>query len=182
MKNRRFALVAFLLVATLVMGIGFATVTGQLNIMGTAKYNSYAETSSDVHTAVRFTTIEGISNCTAEITDKQMGDTANIIIAFTDSDELANEFVAEATYVIAYESTDTSLPSVTFATLDVTNTNDRFVVTYEWIGDDQTVAPHAADSAVDTIKVKVTVTYNAEANETGVQNAIITIKLPYASN
>ena len=181
MKNRRIAITAFLLIATLVMGIGFATVTGQLNIMGTAKYNSFAETSSDVHTAVKFVEVKNVTNCTAKITDTAMGDTANIIIAFNDADEDANTFTASATYVIAYESTDTTLPAVTFSDPTPSNDNPKFVVTFSWKDSDKTVAPHATDAPVDTVELTVTVTYAAEANETGVQNAIITIPLPYAS-
>jgi hypothetical protein len=70
---------------------------------------------------------------------------------------------------------------VTFSDPKVSNDNPKFVVTYSWKDSDKTVAPHAADTPVDTVELTVTVTYTAEANETGVQNAIITIPLPYAS-
>lgn len=175
MKNRRFAIVAFLLVATLVMGIGFATVTGQLNIMGTAKYNSYGETSSDVHTAVKFTDATAIENCTAAITDTTTGDTANMIITFNDVDAGANRFEASAVYTITYASTDTTLPTIEFADPVATNDNSRFVVSYEWENGVKTLAPNG------TTKLTVTVVFEATAEDVGVQNAIITIPLPYAS-
>lgn len=179
MKNRRIVIVAFLLSAVMVMGIGFATVTGQLNIMGTAKYNSFSETSSDVHTAVKFTNATAIENCTATITDTTTGDTANLIITFNDTDAEANTgenaFTASAKYTISYETADASLPTIQFSAPTISNDNDKFVVTYEWTDGKDTIAPNG------TAELTITVTYETEANETGVQNAIITIPLPYAS-
>ena len=175
MKNRRIVIVAFLLSAVMVMGIGFATVTGQLNIMGTAKYNSFSETSSDVHTAVKFTDATPVENCTATITDTVTGDTANMIVTFNDTDADANTFTASATYTISYESSDSSLPTIEFADPTISNDNNRFVVTYSWKDGKNQVAPNGS------IELTITVTYEATAAETGVQNAIITIPLPYAS-
>lgn len=176
MKNRRFAIVAFLLVATLVMGIGFATVTGQLNINGNAKYNSKAETDSSVHGAVKFTAAAGDANCTAKITDTVNGDIANMIVIFNDQNGTGELFTATATYTVKYETTDMSLPDITFSVPNITNTNsDKFEVSTSWDSTAPTLKPG------EEATLTVTVSYQATASETGVQNATITIPLPYAS-
>lgn len=184
MKNRRFAIVAFLLVATLVMGIGFAAVTGQLNITGTAKYNSFTETSSDVHSAIKFTEATAVKNCTATITDTQNGDSADLTVTFNDetSSNEGDDFEAVAIYTIAYESTDTTLSPVEFSAPVIDCDNSHFTVTYEWVDGKNTIEPHGTDNHEASVaQVKVTVRYNHSDNEQSVETAIITIKLPYAT-
>ncbi len=197
MKNRRFAIVAFLLVATLVMGIGFAAVSGQLNITGSATYNSFAETSSNIHSAIKFTEATAVQNCTASITDEQNGaNSADLTVTFNDetSSNEGDNFEAVAIYTIAYESNDTTLSDVAFLTADELNgtgntyiscDNDNFTVTCEWVDNKNTVSPHATNDHAESIaKLKVTVRYNHPTDETteeDVEIAIISIKLPYAS-
>lgn len=185
MKNRRFAITVFLLVATLVMGIGFAAVSGQLNITGTAKYNSFTETSSDVHSAIKFTEASAVKNCTASITDTQNGDSADLTVTFNDetSENDGDDFEAVAIYTIAYESTDTTLSPVTFSDPDISCDNDNFVVTCEWVNGKNTIEPHGTDNHDASVaQIKVTVRYNHSDDEQSVETAIITITLPYATS
>ena len=65
MKNRRFALVAFMLVAVLVMGVGFAAYSTTLSILGTTEVSAEAlEFTEDVRFVGATTTNEAFGTAT----------------------------------------------------------------------------------------------------------------------
>ena len=64
MKNRRITLAAFLLIAVLVMGIGFAAVTDNLEINGEASANT-TEATKDFDADVYFSAAEKVASASA---------------------------------------------------------------------------------------------------------------------
>ena len=177
MKKRRLVVAAFLLCATLLMGIGYAAISGQLTINGTATYNGTGEVGSDIHTAVKFTNATAMTNCTAAITDTATGNVANMIVTFNDTEGVAGtEFTATAKYTVAYETEDQTLPKIVFeAPVPQLTGDSNFSVAVDWNGNTE-IAP--GGEAVMT----VTVTYVVPSTpETGSVVASVVIPMPYAT-
>lgn len=173
MKKRRLTIVAFLLVATLVLGIGYAAVTGSLTLNGTVSY-SPEQLVNDA--TVKFSTATA-TGCVASVTGNS---TAIMDVSFMDNDGVTDiggskTYSAEALYTISYTG-DGNLsdlrvtPSITSALA-----NSDFTMTYEWIGNDNIIGPN------ETIQLKVTVTYNVPVSVpvASVQDTF-TINLAYA--
>ena len=98
MKNRKTIIVAFLLVAALCLGIGYAALTDTLNINGTANISkSAAETEFDED--VYFTSASG-NGCSAAIADGNKPDAATLTI--TDGIGVLGDYVT-ATYTVQNE-------------------------------------------------------------------------------
>lgn len=197
MKRRRLVIGAFLLVAVLVMGVGYAAVSGQLNIRGSAVYNGPSEVAADTHSAVHFlkatalTPADDAVQVTAGISATDTtNDTANIQVIISDSDGTPDrEFVAQAEYIVVFEEgfEAANLP-VTFSA-NPSSDNPNFVVTYAWSNADEvdyengTVSGNNATLVPGSaIKLTVTVTYTTQdpaiQNVDKANNIIIT--LPYA--
>ena len=98
MKNRKTIIVAFLLVAALCLGIGYAALTDTLNINGTANISKgAAETEFDED--VYFTSASG-NGCSAAIADGNKPDAATLTI--TDGMGVLGDYVT-ATYTVQNE-------------------------------------------------------------------------------
>ena len=178
MNKRNLAIAAFLLCATLVMGIGFAALTGTLNITGTAYFNGTAATNSDILSSLKFTNAQAGDNCTAAVATDH---SATMDVVFNDTEGTVGEvFTATATYTIEYTSTTaTNLPDVVFSTPVPTITSaagsQGFAISTDWDAN-QTL------SFGDTITITVTVTYiNQDPVVTDTVSATIAVPLPYAS-
>lgn len=178
MKKKSLVIAAFLLCATLVMGVGFAALSGTLNITGTAYFNGTAATNSDILSSLKFTNATAGDNCTATVASDH---SATMDVVFNDTDGTVGKvFTATATYTIAYESsTAINLPDVKFSTPNPTITSAAgstgFAISTNWTTD-QTL------EFGKTITVTVTVTYtNQNPVETNTVSATIAVPLPYAT-
>ena len=155
MKNRRNVLIAFLLCATLIVGVGYAAFTGNLIINGTATYtHDGAELDEDVY----FSGYENLKHCNVSFTDK---DTAALEVTFTpaDSTDGGNTCVATATLIIKNDSTTTGVQFDTTALSNiVVNSADTATSIFTVVAtmDDTTL------EAGSTTKVHVTVTANIQ--------------------
>ena len=178
MKKRNLVFVAFMLCATLVMGVGFAALSGTLNITGTAYFNGTAATNSDILSSLKFTNAAAGDNCTAAVATDH---SATMDVVFNDTEGTVGEvFTATATYTIAYTSTTaTNLPDVKFSTPAPTITSAAgsagFAISTDWNAD-TTLA------FGNTVTITVTVTYtNQDPVVTDTVSATIAVPLPYVS-
>lgn len=103
MKNRRIALIAFMLVAVLTMGIGFAAYSTTLAINGTTAVSGDAvEFTKDVH----FTTVTSSNEAfgTADIGDGQTATfTVDGMTAYNDRVQFTYTILNESTYDVNIE-------------------------------------------------------------------------------
>ena len=186
MKNRRIAIASFLVVAILVMGIGFAAITGTLNIAGTAKYQNSGEIKSDVHTAVKFKSATGVQNCTATITDT-LGDAANMSVTFIDQTTEPETFYAIAEYVIMYgegENTDNLAPVMfeDYGADDITNNNADFGLSVKWLDEEDNEIADITTYELEfghTVTLEVTVSYTSTDSQGTNATGGFNISLPY---
>ena len=110
MKKRRIAIVAFLLCATLVLGIGYAALSDQLNITGTATYRPTSVVNDRVDAAIKFTNaVADAKYCTAA---NFSGDAADMTVLINDINDGTTKFEAVATFTVTYDSTDKTYPAV----------------------------------------------------------------------
>lgn len=133
MKNkRRIVLAAFLLVAILVVGVGFATFVKDLMISGTATFNPASYVIGNKGDAVKFSQKEGDTTIvppageigpvttTAQVTGDNTATMSVIVNGITDRTE---PYVSTATFTIVYDSTDTTLdPVYLYPVIESTNT------------------------------------------------------------
>ena len=162
MKNRRNVLIAFLLCATLIVGVGYAAFTGNLIINGTATYTHDGE---ELDEDIYFSGYENLQHCNVSFAD---GDTATLEVTFTPADSVDGiTCTATATLIITNTSLDkavqfdtTALDSIVVNSAD--NTPSIFTVEAEL--SNETLAANS------NIKVDVTVTANLQgisADRTG---------------
>ena len=151
MKNRRNVLIAFLLCATLIVGVGYAAFTGNLIINGTA---TYTHDGKELDEDIFFSGYENLSHCNVSFTDK---DTAAIEVTFTPADSLdgGKTCTATAPLIITNTSPDKSVKFDTTALSDiVVNSADNVASMF----DVTATLSNETLAANSTIKVNVTVT------------------------
>ena len=151
MKNRRTLLVAFLLCATLLVGVGYAAFTGNLIINGTA---TYTHDGSELDEDIFFSGYENLKHCNVAFADK---DTATLEVIFTPADSLdgGRTCVATATLIITNTSPDKAVKFDTTALNEIiVNSADTTASIFEV---DATLSNETL-AANSTIKVNVTVT------------------------
>ena len=180
MKKRNLTITAFVLCATLVMAIGFAALSGTLNITGTAYFHGTSVTSSEINSALKFTEVSNLSNCTATIANNH---SATLDVTFHDTEGTVGAvFTATATYTIAYTSDNAAaaLPTVKFsvptpALSSASGSTTGWHISTDW-NTEQTLAFD------DTIQITVTVTYtNQDPVVTDSVSATITVPMPFAT-
>ena len=166
MKKRRIAIVAFLLVATLVLGIGYAAIADQLEITGTATYRPTSVVNDRVDAAIKFTDATPDEKyCTAATFS---ADAATMTVLINDVGDGTTEFPAVATYKVAYDTTDTSYPDVKInPTATITQAVGDPTPAEGYSIDVQVVYDNAEDAAAgmlsagNTATITVTVTYDS---------------------
>ena len=192
MKNRRNMIVAFLLCACLIVGVGFAQVTGQLMVTGTSTFNGMGELTNEVKAAVVFTSGEAIENCTNAGIVGTTSKSADMTVVINDAKGNAETFTAVAVYTIKYDTTE-AYPEVTFTVPNATIT-ETSGSTGKWdieavfedddaegaisgtiVGNTVTLAPG------ESVKVRVTVTFDNATGEIfkDQSKATITVLLDY---
>ena len=177
MKKRNLAITAFVLCATLVMAIGFAALSGTLNIGGTATFNG-DNISSEILESVKFTNGTGDQYTGVSWTDTTATMTVNFYdLADDDTIQGGQLLEATATFTITYASDnpDAVLPAIQFAVPNPTISGTGFGISTNW-DEVKTLAFKG------TITITVTVTYEVpETAPTDKVSATITIPMPYAT-
>ena len=189
MKNRRNMIVAFLLCACLIVGVGYAALTGQLAITGNARFNGSSLLDSEIRESVKFTDKTPIKNCDlAEIKNDKL---ASMDIVFNDANGVEATFDGSAKFEITYDTDDVTFPDLKFSApiasiISSTLPNNYWGITSEFvaggtgtINDDGTVTLAPGQ----TVWVHVTVTFdnNGAGDEvyTTVDNATISVDMNY---
>lgn len=153
MKQRKTVIVAFLLAAVLLLGVGYAALTDQLTLSGTAGV-LVTDAAQDFDADIYFSKVISGTGCTAEILADP--DTGKITVTSGALKAAGNEVIA--TYTIKSESD----LDVTVKQPAITNNNtEHFEVVTSWNGD-QTLA---AGSTIDvTVTVKLIKTADTDEN------------------
>lgn len=124
MKNRKLFIMSFLVAATLVVGVGFAALTGSLDVTGTAKFVGSGVADVEVRNALNFTKAQAGQNAVASLTrtDPLTGFSkyADLTVEFHDLDgsTLGQRYDAYADYTITYGEEGELLPEMTLCSLD----------------------------------------------------------------
>lgn len=146
MKKRRNLIIAFLLIAALALGIGYAAVTDSLSIGGNATVKPHQD-----NLDVIFDSIKDQNKCTAAIqTDKT-------VATFTTTQLTDGGDTATATFVVINNSAEYS------ATIDkpdivITTGNLYFDVQTNWGEASRTLAPNETTEFTVTVTLKKAVT------------------------
>ena len=201
MKNRRLALVAFLLCACMIVGVGYAAVITSLDIDGKVSYTPTAPvtTAEQIHFTGKTTGADGSKVIASVQSGKQ---TATLSVNFNstnlgDADADGNYHVEVSFEVEAVNSDDSKNMVVTFGDLPqvsgnvgdgVVTTNAKFNVTAALAGHDEdngvysvTVGPEASKTLTLTVVVEVLGTTVEAANndpELAVVEAAFEVILP----
>ena len=190
MKNRRIVLGSLLLIAVLVMGIGFAALVDTLNITGTATFRPSAVVETDVDAAIYFTTATPDENYCVSASIKADPDEAGMTVVFNDAGETDRTYKATATFLVVYQPTDTNahLPAVKLdavASAIVPGTTEAATgftvdVEHEHVG---TVAEEGMFSPGESMLVTVTVACDANqiSNTSSNSAANISVALKYST-
>ena len=126
MKQRKTVIVAFLLAAVLLLGVGYAALTDTLTIDGSAGV-SYDDASEAFDEDIYFSKVISGTGCTAEINADP--DTGTITVTDGALKEVGDEVIA--TYTI---KSDSDLP-VTVTRPTINNSNEEyFTVVDSWSG------------------------------------------------
>ena len=190
MKKRRIVLASFLLIAVLVMAIGFAALVDTLNITGTATFRPAAVVETDVDAAIYFTQATPDENYCVSATVKADPDEAGMTVVFNDAGETNRTYEAVAEFIVVYQPNDNNahLPAVKLEavasaiTTGTTTAAPGFDVSvdHEHIGE---VAEAGYFSPGETMKIIVTVTCDADqiTNTTSNTAASISVALNYST-
>ena len=123
MKNRKLWIISFLVVATVVTGVGFAALTGSLDVTGSAKFIGSGMADTEVRNAINFTAVKAGDYAVAVLTDTDSNGyskTADMTVEFHDLDgsTLGSEYTAYADFTITYGVQGELLPEMTLCSLD----------------------------------------------------------------
>ena len=190
MRNRKAIIVSFLVVACLLIGVGYAAITGSLHITGNTFFYSANETGAQVHQAVKFKSAsvpEAYKEvCKASITGD---DTADLAIVFTDTnlDVTNSSYTAIAKYEVVYETSDTALPEVEFSVPTLSSGGSRADYTF-WLDEACTANQWTTEDIVtlkpadtyETFSFYVKVVFTENGTETGILKAFPQITLNYS--
>ena len=136
MRNRKAIIVSFVLVACLLIGVGYASITGSLDITGNTFFYSASETGAQVHQAVKFKSAATVAvsdadsvSCNTSLTGD---DTADLSIVFTDTDlaDTSTTYYAIVKYEVIYETADQALPDADFSQPILTAGGSNATYTY----------------------------------------------------
>lgn len=190
MKNRRLAIASFILIAVLMMGIGFAALVDTLNITGTATFRPAAVVETDVDAAIYFTEATPDENYCVSATIKTDPDEAGMTVVFNDAGETNRTYEAVAKFIVIYQPTDTNahLPAVKLEAVASAITPGtaelapgfNVTVDHEHIGE---VAEEGYFSPGESMEITVTVTCDATqiTNTSSNSAASISVALNYST-
>ena len=170
MKKRRLAIVAFLLIAVMAIGIGFAELTDVLTISGSANVDAddTAETfDSDVYFSKAVASAE---RCNA-VVDPADNDKATMTVVDRVLKEVGDEVIA--TFTVKSES---DLP--VYVTPSISNSNSEYFDVYTTWTNTQTIAPNSTSDIVVTVKLAKTAVADQATTFTITLNASTTAPTP----
>ena len=155
MKNRKIVVVAFLLVATMLLGVGYAALTDVLDITGSADINQSAAEEAfneDIHFAVNGAVANETGNTASVNADN------NDKASFTANTLKGQNDVATFTFTIVNEG---DLAATVTPTLNASTGNTKpevFEITSDWGGSPKTLAAGGTLTYTVTVRLKVTPT------------------------
>ena len=183
MKNRRIVLTSLMLIAVLVMGIGFASLVETLRIGGSATFRPTNVVETEVASAIKFVEDSATPDEDYCVSATISGDNdAAMIVVFNDAG-VQDVFTAVATFKVVYQATETThLPSVTLTPVAAINllgesgAAEGFTiqVAHEH---DTTPAVAGKFSPGETMTITVTVTYDATVDPSVAANYIANISV-----
>ena len=168
MKNRRTVLIAFLLCATLIVGVGYAAFVGNLTVNGTTSFDPDNSTLDD---SVEFSAVQYAENCSVNI--GKTGDIATVAVTFTTADAIDNVATAKCVLVITNKSAQGTKVKLTNPT-NFQNTNSFFKIKTDWTDD---VVLDGGESTTITI----TVTADVGGTDLTKQEGTFIVQIPKAS-
>lgn len=196
MKNRKLLIVSFLLAATLIMGVGYANLSGSLSITGDATFIGVEMLEDNVPLALQFVDAGPVAGfedvCSAEVLEANAEGwkhVASIDVNFYD-DGRDEPFKAQAEFVIQYGESTANLPTITLgqlaASIDPTEGTDwtdkgEFDCTIEW--KDGGGDAEKEINAGDQVSVIVTVTYDKQGDDVANSevSGTVNVGIPYSS-
>jgi len=196
MKNRKLFIVSFLVVATLVVGVGFAAINGTLNVTGDAAFFGFDQIKGDVAEALAFTHAEILTqdadSCTATVGETVNGLThsATLDVNFFDTTGSMDNFEVQARYTISYGTEGAALPDITLSSVaadtfavNQSDVNGTFDCVAVWEDANENPEAFRTLKPGDSVNVIVTVTYEKDPADTGVNDANYTmgvrVAIPY---
>ena len=194
MRNRKAIIVSFVLVACMLIGVGYAAITGSLDITGNTFFYSASETGAQVHQAVKFKSAATVAvsdvknvSCNASLTGD---DTADLAIVFTDTDlaDTSTSYYAIVKYEVIYETADQALPDADFSQPTLTAGGSNASYTYYWDAactDEWTnaeIITLSPNATYETFEFYVKVVYVENGLETGILKGFPKITLNYSAD
>ncbi len=170
MKNRRTVIVAFMLVAAMVMGIGYAAVSGQLTIAGTASY--YNPDKATVSGMLNFSKItenlEGANYDTSRVTITGVGtQAATLAVVLNQDDAVDGKITVKVDFTIKYDTSSldegTVVPNAVVSAPTINNSSILEVTT-----DFATKAGGASYTFTGDGELMFTVTMVLDTNSTAI--------------
>ena len=150
MKNRKTVIVAFMLIAVMLLGVGYAALNDTLVVDGTAGVD-VDDTKEVFDGDIYFSKVISGDGCTAVINSDP--DTGTITVTDGKLKEVGDEVIA--TYTIKSESDlDVTITKPTFANGKITNNNSTYFDVYvNWVNDSMTLPAGQTIDVVVTIKL-----------------------------
>ena len=151
MKNRKTVIVAFMLIAVMLLGVGYAALNDELIVNGTAGVD-VDDTKEVFDGDIYFSKVISGDGCAAVI-DSADPDKGEITVTDGALKEVGNEVIA--TYTIKSESDlDVTITKPTFANGKITNNNSEYFDVYvNWVNDTMTLPAGQTIDVVVTIKL-----------------------------
>lgn len=181
MRKRRLVIVSFLLCSTLIMGIGFAAIAGELKITGSAIYRPTSVVQKVVDGAILFdieTATPG-ENCTCASVSRDRN-TAKMVAVFNDVGDGIETFRATADFTITYKAPgqNDSYPTV-WVSFDPRMTDRGFMSDWKVNGIERAQAVKLSPGDTITVTVIATFTPYVGVPAEGVEGEL-TIKIDYS--
>ena len=194
MKNRKIVITAFLLFATLLMGVGYAAISGDMLIQGSVEFLGFDNTQTSVKQAIKFTDdiTTSVNDSNSKVTATRSSDhgaTMDVVFQDTSSSD-TDAFTASATYTIEYDTDDADLPKVTLAvSACLLNGQEEgslptgWDVDVTWGNDDKVLEATDSATANKTTTVTVTVKYTNQAGDSDdTPNLPLRVSLNFTTN
>lgn len=175
MKNRRLALTSFLILAVLVMGIGFAALVDTLSINGDVTFNPASAVIGEKAGAIKFSQAEGdtVAYPDASVIDAVTvsasviaDESASVQVIINGVTDRTEPYVGTAKFTVLYETTNTTLNPVYLYPQFTTDLDSANGFDVELLNADGTAFVQGTEMAPGTeIEIMVKVTYNPGVNE-----------------
>ena len=175
MKNRRLALTSFLILAVLVMGIGFAALVDTLSINGDVTFNPAGAVIGEKAGAIKFSQADGdtVAYPDASVVDAvtvsasvSSDESANVQVIINGVTDRTEPYVGTAKFTVLYETTNTTLnPVYVYPELasDLDAANGFDVVLLDANGDEFTAGTELKPG--DRMEITVEVTFDPTVND-----------------